>query len=101
MIKIDVEGFELNVLKGAQKIIKSSHPTIMAELLRKWMKPFGHSPQMALELLTEQGYRCFAINADSVSEITEVNEETRQTNFIFVHDENEKHLSWLLARVAK
>ena len=101
LIKIDVEGFELNVLKGAQKIIKNNHPTIMAELLRKWMKPFGHSPQMALEVLMELDYRCFAINADSVSEITKVDEETPQTNFIFVHDENKRHLSWLLAHVAK
>jgi FkbM family methyltransferase len=99
LIKIDVEGFELNVITGAQNLLAKNRPTIMAELLRKWMKPFGHSPQMFLELLRNFDYRCFAINRNSLTEIGQINEETAETNFIFVHRDNYKHLGVILKYV--
>jgi FkbM family methyltransferase len=92
LIKIDVEGFELNVITGASALVARSKPTIMAELLRKWMKPFGHSPQMFLEYLDGLNYRCFAINSEGLVEITQIDEETAETNFIFVHNSRVDHL---------
>jgi FkbM family methyltransferase len=92
LIKIDVEGFELSVITGASTLVARSKPTIMAELLRKWMKPFGHSPQMFLEYLDGLNYRCFAINPDGLVEITQIDEETAETNFIFVHNSRTDHL---------
>lgn len=93
LIKIDVEGSELNVLQGASRIIRESNPTVVTELLRKWMKPFGHSPQMFLDLMCQNGYRAFAIKESTVFEIQEIDENTVETNFIFIHSRNEKHFS--------
>ena len=92
LMKTDVEGFELNVISGSYGWMMQSKPTIMAELLRKWMKPFGHSPQMFLDKLALLDYRCFAICQGSLCEIDQIGEETVETNFIFVHQDRCEHL---------
>lgn len=96
LIKIDVEGCELNVVSGARSLIAQSRPTIMAELLRKWMKPFGHSPQMFLDKLANFDYRCFAIYQGILTEIDKIDEGTVETNFIFVHPDRTEHLDLIL-----
>jgi FkbM family methyltransferase len=101
LIKIDVEGFELNVISGASNLISENRPTIMAELLRKWMKPFGHSPQMFMDMLRDFDYRCFAINRNSLIEVDKIDEETIETNFIFVHQNRSEHLNIVLKYVDK
>lgn len=92
LIKMDVEGFELNVLLGSTEIIARDKPTIMVELLRKWMKPFGHSPQLFLETMFRENYYCYAICANSLIKIDQISEKTEETNFIFVHANNVQHL---------
>lgn len=92
LIKIDVEGFELNVILGAHSLVTKYRPTIMAELLRKWMKPFGQTPQMFLDELACLNYRCFAINLGRLFEIDQIDEETTETNFLFVHQDRSDHL---------
>lgn len=91
LMKIDVEGNELNVVLGGRNIICASKPTIVVELLRKWMKPFGHTPQMFLDFLKDLDYNCFAISEDSLTETLKIDENTEETNFIFVHNSQEKH----------
>ena len=91
--------FELNVILGAYSLIAQNKPTIMAELLRKWMKPFGHSPQMFLDKLANFDYRCFAIHKGSLMEIVQIDEETVETNFIFVHNDRHEHLDLILKYV--
>lgn len=63
----------------------------MVELLRKWMKPFGHSPQMFLDHMSGHGYKCLAISDSYLVEITSITEQTIETNFIFVHLTNRNH----------
>jgi FkbM family methyltransferase len=92
LIKIDVEGSELNVILGADKIIDLLKPTIMVELLRKWMKPFGHTPQMFIDKMFKQNYICYAISTGKLSEIDKIDENTVETNFIFVHETQHKHM---------
>jgi len=100
LLKIDVEGSELNVLYGAKSIISKTKPTVVVELLRKWMKPFGHSPQMFLEEMKDFGYLCFAIGADKLTPVDVIDESTQQTNFIFVHPEQTTHLNLLRTEIA-
>lgn len=95
LIKMDVEGFEFNVLQGAKTLVSEMKPTIVVELLRKWMSPFGHTPQMFLEDMTGYGYTCFAIGESKLVSIHEINENTEQTNFVFVHPEKLQHLKLL------
>jgi FkbM family methyltransferase len=91
LIKIDCEGSELNVILGANILIKNYKPTIMVELLRKWMKPFGHTPQMFLDRMFNYGYKCLAINREYLLEVKEVNEKSLETNYIFIHPDRQNH----------
>jgi FkbM family methyltransferase len=100
LIKIDVEGSEYNVLLGANETIFSDRPTICAELLRKWMKPFGHKPQDVVDRLLSLNYNCFAISKKSLSNITEINDNSLETNFIFCHESKAAHINYLRGLVA-
>jgi FkbM family methyltransferase len=95
MMKIDVEGFEMSVIEGAEKVIARFQPTIVIELLRKWMKPFGHTPQDVLNYLSKLGYLCFEIGEEKLFEITRIDELTIGNNFVFIHCHNDSHLKVL------
>ena len=66
LLKIDVEGAELSVLKGAEKVLRSEHPIILLSV---------HSDQLrkdCLEYLRIQGYTTFVpLNASQDEEATE------------------------------
>ena len=88
-VKIDVEGAEFLVIKGGIRLIKENQPIIFIELLRKWGKEFGYHPQQVLNILFELGYRCFFSNERrQLEEILKINDDTRATNFIFLHDKH-------------
>ena len=91
LIKIDVEGFEFEVIMGGIELIEKMKPTIFIELLRKWMKPFGKQPQDVVAILKSIGYECYAINSDYLSRIEIINDATVENNFIFVHPERAGH----------
>lgn len=93
LIKIDVEGFEYEVVSGGIELITQSKPTIVIELLRKWMKPFGKHPQDVVNLLVSKGYQVYAISSVSLTQITRIDDETTETNFVFVHSTNTIHLA--------
>jgi len=95
LIKIDVEGFEFEVVQGGLELIQRDKPTIVIELLRKWMKPFGKQPQDVINLLKPLGYEVFAIGSFRLTSITVIDESTVETNFVFVHTNNSKHLDKL------
>jgi FkbM family methyltransferase len=95
LMKIDVEGAELSVIRGGIDSISVSRPTIFIELLRKWMSPFGSSPQDVSELLTKLGYLIFEITEEQLREVSIVSDETSATNFVFVHESRTGHLSIL------
>ncbi len=55
VMKIDVEGFELNVLKGASRLL--AHGPALAIELHETMADFGATPQEVLTILFDHGYR--------------------------------------------
>ena len=95
LIKIDVEGAEFQLIQGAIETLKATYPTIVVELLRKWMNPFGSTPQDVVDLLANLNYICFAVGESSLQEVTHVNASTLETNFIFCHKGNSKHMNVL------
>ena len=50
-MKIDVEGFEMDVLKGAIKTIKTHHPKIILEVHTKALK------EQCIKFLSGFGYK--------------------------------------------
>jgi FkbM family methyltransferase len=58
LVKIDVEGAELFVLRGAAKLLREFGPTIILAVHPYWL-PAGQSSQQILELLASYGYTMY------------------------------------------
>lgn len=56
VIKMDVEGAELLILKGAKKLISEFKPVIITEMNDNLFKRFNYSSKNIIEFLTELGY---------------------------------------------
>jgi FkbM family methyltransferase len=93
LIKCDVEGAEIHVLRGAAKIIERDKPIIFLEMLRKWAFQFDYHPNDIIQLLGQSGYRCWAVGGDSLREIDAVDESTSETNYVFLHANHKKEIS--------
>jgi hypothetical protein len=56
LIKVDVEGFEYKVLKGAVEVIKKYQPLLYIELSDKNLNQQGSSANQVVELLYQLSY---------------------------------------------
>lgn len=56
-IKIDVEGAEYLVLKGAQQTLDRFHPMLLVEIVERQLRAMGTSSAQVKELLRAHGYR--------------------------------------------
>jgi FkbM family methyltransferase len=62
VIKIDVEGFELEVLKGAQEILARNKPSLIIEADDRLLSRTGASVEMLTGYLSSFGYTCTVVN---------------------------------------
>lgn len=63
LIKIDVEGGELDVLKGAEAVLAHCRPVILAELEERRTRQWGYGVREIIELLEAARYRWLSIDA--------------------------------------
>lgn len=61
MIKIDVEGAEHLVIKGAQQLLKRDHPIVIFEHGKGGADIYGFSPGEMYDLLAQHGYQIFLL----------------------------------------
>jgi FkbM family methyltransferase len=87
-IKCDVEGAELMVFKGAEKLLKDHRPAIFTEMLRKWAKKFDYHPNDIIRLFSKLDYSCFVIRGERLVSFDRVEESTLDTNYVFLHKRN-------------
>lgn len=62
IIKIDVQGAEEQVIKGAKNMLERDHPKIFMEFWPFGLKNMGEDPARLLRLLRKYGYRLNLIN---------------------------------------
>jgi len=91
LVKIDVEGAEFEVFESLSDSISVAKPTIVIELLRKWMAPFGKHPMDVVQPLLAHGYKLFAITETGLRETTVIDSSTEETNFLFWHPSASSH----------
>lgn len=85
IIKCDVEGAELMVLQGGEKILTTHKPAILIELLRKWSQKLGYHPNDVITLLTGYGYQAYTLGLQGLQPCPAIDENTVETNFVFLH----------------
>jgi FkbM family methyltransferase len=61
LIKIDVEGFELHVLQGLEKLLASQHPTVVMEMIAGHLANADTKPEDIVSLMIDLGYEPFQI----------------------------------------
>lgn len=92
IIKIDVEGAELLVLKGGRKIIEKHLPVIQCEMLRKWAKRFDYHPNDIISFLAQFGYQCYTLHNKKLVVFPTMTDDTVEKNFYFLNPEKHKEL---------
>lgn len=56
VIKVDVEGFELRVLKGLTKVLQSARPVVITELVEQHLKGAGASARSLVDFMRRLDY---------------------------------------------
>ena len=88
-IKCDVEGAELFVYQGAREALRRFKPMVFSEMLRKWSKKFNYHPNDIIDLFRSFDYECYVIADDKIQKFGSVDDDTLQTNYLFLH--SQKH----------
>jgi FkbM family methyltransferase len=63
-IKLDVEGGELDVLRGAEKTFHRLRPVLICEVLDETTKVWGYRAREIVSLVEDAGYRWFECRVD-------------------------------------
>ena len=89
-MKIDVEGAEYLVLRGAENVVKQYSPMIMLELYKPHTEYFGYSPEELISYLGDLGYHLFEIDQDKFGSVKKVTsfENTSYYNFLALKNDD-------------
>lgn len=68
LVKIDVEGAELSVLRGAERLLRDFRPAIILAVHPYWL-PSGQSPAQIAALLNAHGYSMFDATGNPVQRL--------------------------------
>jgi FkbM family methyltransferase len=64
LVKIDVEGAELEVLEGARSVLSRARPIVLFEHVAAAARLYGSQSGSLWDLFSESGYRVFAVTGD-------------------------------------
>jgi FkbM family methyltransferase len=81
-VKVDVEGAELHVLQGGEKIIDEFKPAMLIEIEARHTVRYGYSPDDVVSWLTERGYAMHTWR-EGWRPVSQVSAQTR--NYLFCH----------------
>lgn len=71
-IKIDVEGFEMDVVRGATNLIESERPNVMVEIYKPWAEKTGNPVEEYFEWFLSRGFGCLYYDGEQ-DKMVEVN----------------------------
>jgi FkbM family methyltransferase len=82
MIKIDVEGAELDVLQGARTLLAGARPVVLFEHVASAAQLYGSQSGVLWDLLAELGYRIFAVTGEGPITRTAFSESAGAVNWL-------------------
>jgi len=88
-IKVDVEGAEYLVLKGAKNVLKNYSPVIMMELQDVHTKYFSYSPEEVINYINDLDYHLYEINEKEISSVKKVTSFRNTSNYNFLAMKND------------
>jgi FkbM family methyltransferase len=91
LIKIDVEGFEYNVLNGGSKAIKQFRPLIVCEIYKG--TDSNSDPDGTVSSLINQGYSAWVFHGDGL--VPHQRHDDNYYNYLFVPSEKKDLLSYV------
>ena len=97
-IKIDVDGYEINVLRSGKKIINKYKPLIYFEFAPYLYKEFGYTPEILINFIKKElNYTFLNENFNEVKNINEIGKKLkdRSLNFFLTHKTNLHHFKKL------
>ena len=56
LVKIDVEGYEAEVIRGGEKMLREYHPMVVLEIKKHHQQRAGGSPDALIDLMASLGY---------------------------------------------
>lgn len=68
-VQINVEGAELDVLKGMETVIARDRPTLLIELHGPYLPRFGTSKPEVLQWLADRGYRAIWLAMEALDDL--------------------------------
>ena len=69
LMKIDIEGYEPEMLKGARATIERDRPIVFAEFNRERMAINGFTMDESWQWFSERAYRCFRLRNGALAEL--------------------------------
>lgn len=93
-LKIDVEGFELFALRGAEDTLRKFHPIVVCELTNRFLVDHGQSGSEMLQFMRGLGYEAWLISLNEQgtlsAEYCDTNDTPRdQAEVLFARDQPE------------
>lgn len=85
VVKIDVEGTEMNVLMGGEKLIRRYKPKIVMEVVDWSLQRFNYSSKDVLSFLRGIGYKVYDLKGNLIKSDIITGD---QVNFLFVFDKS-------------
>ena len=92
LIKIDVEGFELDVIKGLQETLRRESPIVICEILPNYLDKNSERYKRQIELeeiLVKLDYSVYRVDEQNSKLMHLANiglfESMDETNYVFVH----------------
>lgn len=88
-VKLDVEGGELAVLKGAQQLLSNSpRPVVLCEVLEQRTRPWGYPARLIIEYLLQRGFAWFELRDDAILQPITPRQSEFNGNFVAVPSES-------------
>jgi FkbM family methyltransferase len=83
IIKIDVEGHELAVLRGARATLERDRPSLIVEILERLN---GNSFSQIIEYTASLSYKCYRLSDNGFVEVTTARDETGNNDYYFLQN---------------
>lgn len=93
-IKLDVEGGELEVLRGAERMLAmSERPVILAEVEDSRTRPWGYEAREIIDHMSRKGYKWFSVAEEGIVKDLDVSRGEFEGNFVACPEESVSKLA--------